>query len=244
MLFVEADIPNYFPNIELTGTDFENFVNQVQSIIESPLGANRPLELQRHQEILRLNRTHQTTYLSNKPVNLTNPPILQARIGNAVAAVSGNIIPQHDWMTIDVNQYQIDELTGKLSLFTNRGGNLTYAYGGANLGEANLFTEVKIEYDAGFDFNSTSDLMVKRIKSNAALIAKYIYGDPVGYAERNRGSSAFNGKQIRSEDIKDEYKVEYFNSSSSSDDGLYGTSQGQIPRSLLQFFTINFAVLL
>ena len=228
-IFTEADKPLYFPNITLTGAAFDTFILQVQSIIESPLGTNRPLEKQRHKEKLRLNTTLQTAYLTYKPIDLTETPIIKARIGNAVASVSGYVIPQHEWTTLDGNQYQIDDIDGKISLNTSRGGTLAYAYGGANLGCSSLFTEILCEYTAGYDFSKCHDAIAQQIKLQAANIAKYLYGD--------RGNSAFAGKQIKTEQIEEEYKVEYFPSNNRSErSGLYGTGTGQIPRSLMQYF--------
>lgn len=225
-IFIEADIPLYFPSICLTGAAFNAFILQVQSLIESPLGANRPLEKQRHTEKLRLNTTLQTQYLSYSPVDLTDTPVVKARIGNAVAAVSGAVIPQHEWITLDSNKYQIDEIDGKISLNVNRGSNLAYAYGGANLGYSSWFTEILVEYTAGYDFTDNNNPTIKQLKAAASLIAQYLYGDGTG--------GAFSGKRVKVEDVDEEYRVEYFEGINSGDrSGLYGTGMGKIPQSLM-----------
>ena len=239
-IFTEADKLIYFPDINLTGAAFTAFILQVQAIIESPLGANRPLEKQRHKEKLRLNTSLQTEYLSHKPVDLSDPPIIKARIGNAVAAVSGFVIPQHEWITLDNNQYQIDDIDGKISLNTNRGSNLAYAYGGANLGYSSWFTEILAEYTAGYDFSDTNDPTVNQLKVSASLVAKYLYGN-------GGDGGAFAGKRVKVEDIDEEYRVEYFSGDNSGDrNGLYGAGIGKIPESLMlpfqQLQTVGYGV--
>ncbi len=224
-IFTEADIPSYFPKICLERTAFNAFILQVQSIIESPLGANRPLEKQRHTEKLRLNNTLQTQYLSYTPVYLEETPVVKARMGNAVAAVSGSVIPQHQWILLESNRYQIDEIDGKISLNVNRGSNLGIAYGGVNLGYS-WFTEILIEYTAGYDFSDNNNPTIRGLKAAASLVAQYLYGDGE--------TSPFEGKRVKTEDIAEEYRVEYFEGSNSGDrSGLYGVGTGKIPQSLM-----------
>lgn len=216
-LFDANDIPTYFSDLNLDATSLATLSLQVQTIIESPLGANRNLELTRHQEILRLNTAFQSVFLSYPPILLTNSPVIEARISNVT-----------EWVVVDANQWQIDELTGKLALTNVAKGSLLYAYGGINNDYQTLFNEVKVAYDGGYDFSDTSNNMIRQIKKNAALIVRYIYG--------NDGDSAFTGRQIKSEEVMTDFKTSFFAGASATNDGLYGTGIGQIPRSLLQYF--------
>lgn len=148
-ILTAADKPTYFPTVAQTGAALDGLIILAQGLCESSYGANRPLELQPFTEVVTV---------VNRVATLMHYPI-----GLPLVSVSARMLRDvgfgrallHQWLGLGTDEYLIDVETNQLWLG----------------GEA---SEVKVSYNAGFDFASSS-VDVNRIKAIAGQIVTY-YG--------------------------------------------------------------------
>lgn len=151
-ILTESDKPIYFPDITLTGDALVGAILRAQSLAESNMGCDRPLEKTSFKEVCRVH--------SNRIARLTHAPIIDETSDFHIDARDGGykdgfgrIIPMRAWFPLVESDYALDANTGEISL-------------GLHL------SEIRATYASGFDFSlDTPD--VRRIKSAVAAILNY-----------------------------------------------------------------------
>jgi hypothetical protein len=152
-----ADQPIYFPTVTQTGAALDGLMALAQALCESSYGANRPLELQQHSEIITINLKYLVGTLSYYPIAALPSMSVWARI---MMDASFGRLSLHQWLPLASDDYLLDVETGELRL----GG---------------VASEVKVVYSAGFDF-SLSSAEVKSIKAIAGQALTYFANYQVG----------------------------------------------------------------
>lgn len=173
------DKATYFPDVTITDSALHGAIIRATTIAEGANGANRPLEQQSITQIVPVNRTLQTCYLSRFPIAVTPSPQIEARMGKTRDGF-GRGVPLSRWLKLSPDDYFVDYETGGLSLYTS------YSSVG--------WTEIKATYTAGFDFSlNTPD--TRAIKSCVAAIMSH------------QLSNSYQG--ISSVKIPDEIEISY-----------------------------------
>lgn len=149
-ILTAADKPTYFPSVIQTGADLDGLMLLAQSLCESSYGANRPLELQQHTEIVTV--VNWVATLTYYPIV---PPLVSVS-ARLLRDVSFGRTVLHQWLQLGSDEYLLDVEVNQLRL----GGHAS---------------EVKVTYSAGLDF-STSNIEVQKIKAIAGQIVTY-YGN-------------------------------------------------------------------
>jgi hypothetical protein len=155
MILTEDNYQEYTKGITLTGDDLLVAIAQAQAIIESPNGANRPLDITEKKEILTTNGRLQNVYLSWKPVLLDPAIIVRGRYGK-VKSPYGEVIPASDWETI--TGFRVDD--NELTVLSN-----SFCTG---------YSELEITYSSGFDFTDTTNPDVEYIKRHTGILLTYM----------------------------------------------------------------------
>ena len=156
MIFTVDDLLLFAPSVSLPEDAVTGAIYFVQSIIEGNRGADRPLEITRHREKLRVNLKFQNfrlTYVSiNTPLVSDPAPIIKARLGNITDGFNRAIAPDN-WQTLNSNDYTID-IDGQIHLSTAIGRSWGYGgYGGYKREPYPEFSESDVEYSSGIDFS-------------------------------------------------------------------------------------------
>lgn len=142
MIFQLSDIPDYAP--ALNGTVSNADLLAVQSIIESPLCANRALDITEYEEVKPLHRKLQFAHVSFMPM-LDDPlPLVYTRIQDIVTSIGYSVNPPDAWRQLTEDQYEIDYKQGKVWIRQNFG------------------THIKIIYSSGFDYTLETPEIVKQ----------------------------------------------------------------------------------
>lgn len=156
MIFSLDDLLLFAPSVSLPEDAVTGAIYFVQSIIEGDRGADRPLEISRHREKLRVNLKFQNfrlTYVSiNTPLVNSPAPIIKARLGNITDGFNRAIAPD-SWQTLSSNDYTID-VDGQIYLSTAISRSWGYwGYHGYNREPYPAFSEADVEYSSGIDFS-------------------------------------------------------------------------------------------
>lgn len=156
MIFSLDDLLLFAPSVSLPEDAVTGAIYFVQSIIEGDRGADRPLEITRHREKLRVNLKFQNfrlTYVSiNTPLVNSPAPIIKARLGNITDGFNRAIAPD-SWQTLSSNDYTID-VDGQIYLSTAISRSWGYwGYHGYNREPYPAFSEADVEYSSGIDFS-------------------------------------------------------------------------------------------
>ena len=156
MIFSLDDLLLFAPSVSLPEDAVTGAIYFVQSIIEGDRGADRPLEISRHREKLRVNLKFQNfrlTYVSiNTPLVNSPAPIIKARLGNITDGFNRAIAPD-SWQTLSSNDYTID-VDGQIHLSTAISRSWGYwGYHGYNREPYPAFSEADVEYSSGIDFS-------------------------------------------------------------------------------------------
>jgi len=164
-----ADLADFAPGIDTTTAPLavEALLARVQSWCESETGANRPLEVTSHTEILTLPIAQGILgQLACVPVLESPDPVIQVRQGGPGA-----------WVAIGSESYSIDSKTGELELFLtgNSGFNFDLNSGVLGRGLAPATTDVRAIYSSGWDFTVNTDPVVLQIKALAAQLAQTLW---------------------------------------------------------------------
>jgi hypothetical protein len=166
-ILTEDDIPIYAPSVKATGDALEGLLAYVQSICESPMAANRPLEITDKTEILQLNE-FQSCFLTNHPI--VSLSAVEVRSGK-LRDFTGFPYSNSPWRSVELDRVSLDE--NELSIVTSE----TF-WDGWNRGYLThhgtpLFTEAKVTYATGYDFSVNSPDTIY-IKSYAGQILSYL----------------------------------------------------------------------
>jgi hypothetical protein len=141
MIFQLSDISIYAPALSsATNAD----LLAVQSIIESPLCANRVLDITEYEEIKTLHRKTQFAHVSFMPL-LSDPlPLIYTRNQDAITSLGYSTNPPADWKQLTTDQYEINYKQGKIWI------------------KQNFATHIKIVYSSGFDYTTETAEIIKQ----------------------------------------------------------------------------------
>ncbi len=195
----DDDILKYCPSLApLIGTDeLDGKLDYVQSLVESSLGCNRPIELHIFSE--KINYVYSTPrrnefYLAHTPIDLTYVPTIEIRKGFApvhseYALLNSlyydeNISPYYRRDTLDeYEELEPDDYT----LFQN---------GELLIHKVTLVRDIRVEYKAGLDFTLTTQ-EIKSFKSAVGNLLNFITND-----------ASYQG--VKTVEVPfDEYKIEF-----------------------------------
>ena len=161
MILSPADIPFYAPTVTLTGNALEGFLLRIDSLCESDLGADRPLSLQTHSEIISVDNGYASFQIPYTPV--VSIESIEARVKQAVGGTS-------QWYPLQ--RWQLDEETSIVNLLSLDQSSLNFQFLG--LSGYRDINEIRVRFTAGFDFSDSNNSEVKRIKSVAGSLAMLI----------------------------------------------------------------------
>ena len=156
MILTEDDYSEYTKGVTLTGDDLLVAIAQAQAIIESPNGANRPLDITQKTEILKLNGGLQNAYLSWRYIAEDPAPLVWGRYGKMQNSY-GEIIPASDWESI--TDFRLDD--NEISIV---GSSCRW----------NGYSEIKVTYSSGFDFTDITNPDVLYLKQHTGILLTYM----------------------------------------------------------------------
>ena len=151
MILTEDDYQEYTKGVTLTGDDLLVAIAQAQAIIESPNGANRPLDITQKTEILKLNGGLQNAYLSWRYIVEDPAPLVWGRTGKMRNSY-GEIIPASDWESI--TDFRLDD--NEISII------------------GSCYSEIKVTYSSGFDFTDITNPDVLYLKQHTGILLTYM----------------------------------------------------------------------
>lgn len=209
----------YIPKAATISTpQLEALILRAQTVIESTIGCDRPLEKQVHNQIKKLNLGSSNCYLDFLPIDVNEPITVEARIGSGHRdRTTGFTIPQGNWQTIPVDGYTLTPTTGELNLYNYLFDIRLNTFGRNFPANYMSFTEIQTSYTGGFDFTDDQDREIKNIQIHLVNVLEYMM------------KGFFTGEGVKMKQVDKEYKVEYFDNSSS-------ISIGSIPSNLLAPF--------
>lgn len=184
-ILTEAELAIYAPSVSLTGDAFDGAIAYTQMVMESPMGANRPLGLTEFTEIVRINQRLSTAYPSYFPIAASPAITVEVRIANQVNMYHrGSGVGE--WIALGSDAFTLNE-NGRIDL------DLAVI---AFLRRQNFYrnNEARLIYTAGFDFSEATP-EVAAIKAIAGQILTY------------QQSPAFTG--IKRQKVDKEYEVEF-----------------------------------
>lgn len=176
------DKPLYFPSVELEGQALAALINQCQVIAEGSEGANRPLEMQKHVDVVTMHSSG-LVMLPFIPI-LTTPTAPQApavelrwKAPGGVNPYYGSLYGSEEWQAIQATEFELDYTRGELKLkgvpslanFISfmtpvLSMNRQHNYRQRALGK-NIRPQVRVTYYSGFDFTNDEDWHVKALKT-------------------------------------------------------------------------------
>lgn len=185
-IVTEDDKLIYFPSVTLSGDALTGAIALIQTLVESPIGANRSLELTAQVEIKPINVNFQTAQFSLLPIATSPTPSIQVRRGEVLTGYRRSL-GITDWQTLSASDYTIDPVGGRVHF------DIKTIDGWGRFGYRN--TQAKLSYTSGFDFADDS-YEVRSIKSLFGQML--LYSQTIGYQSG-----------ITEVDIDGEYRVRY-----------------------------------
>jgi hypothetical protein len=163
--------------VDVSGDQLAAAIMQAQMMAESPMGANRPMELQSVTDVVHLPSTGKAL-LSRLPIipNTNSTPItVEVRGGDYT--VFGLNFTGTAWVAIDSDQFEIEPNLGELRVKNLTGVSASSFSVGSDRRrgrrrpmEAQTLPQVRVSYWAGFDFSDVSNPAVTAMKSAIASI--------------------------------------------------------------------------
>lgn len=154
MILTPEDESIYFPGIGLTGDTLIGCLARAQAFVESYLGCGRPIERRQYVEVI--------TFDQGRFIPVNDPliavlryypvvsAIVEGRRANVLDGFQRRIWATPDWLLVDPERYELDP-GGRLVVYAN-------------------YSELRITYNAGFDFTQDSP-EVREIKAIAGMLA-------------------------------------------------------------------------
>lgn len=208
-----AEYKTFFPDSTLTDSQIAQAIESAQLLAESPLGADRSLEVDDYTNVLSIPAMVGRVYLPYFPIV---PDSLTVQIRGAELSLYGGLgVTSNDWQTIASDAYRIDYETNELWFISiaNAGlyGNYSTSYSSLAY-RRNSPTikarplQARVSYQAGF---SPADIgEVDKLKRALALLTSIRYGGTGSVTEGMTGDQALaNG--IKSVELTGFYSVEY-----------------------------------
>jgi hypothetical protein len=174
MILTSGDKTKYYPEVTATGDTLDGLIAIVQGIIEGDDGTNRPLEQIENVEIIKI-------HSRSRFVRLERLPIVTIASIEVRGAQNQWQLSSLDWQLVTSDQVVIDYETGQINFL------------GDSWGLISNYSEAKITYTAGYDFSSTTDPDVLKIKAIAGRALSYIFANgPQGISSLSTQTSATN----------------------------------------------------
>jgi len=237
----------FFPSIQLEENALLGFLVRAQAIAESPLGANRPLELQEH--IFHIEIPASLFYLPNTPIALDPIPVIEQRVtsnpyphtfgygrqncGLYPYSRGGGLYPlgltrargnMGGLVTQDIAPVGFGR-DGRLIPVTQY--EIESESGRVELNHWAIATSLKVVYTGGYDFSIPSPVVLAIKSAVAAILKQLLYADGlIGGVGASSGEATQGGlgEGLPIEiDVIDDIRVKY------SDPGS-GGNQGAISR--------------
>lgn len=183
-IFTSADLTTYAPTLSLTEPALSAAIAQAQFLIESPVGANRILEIQQHVEVAKMK--------TDGVVRIKMTPLV------SVEEISCKV--NSEWVAIASTDYQVDLDLGEISVESQALINLSgidpwgISSRRSRPTKPSRDWDVRVKYTAGFDFTVDTTEVVNMKAAIAGII-------------QMRQSKAAEG--IQSYEWNDWYKVSY-----------------------------------
>lgn len=228
MILTEDDLPIYAPGVSLVDDEFRGAIRRLESIIESDIGAGRPLEIQERVEQGTVLKNTQYFLLRQYPIDLTVTPIIKVRAGGSVSDGWRRGVTPGEWLTLTSEQYQLDsdgsvflnpEVIG---LYLDNGWDRNNWGKGRYIQESDrggILTAYHATYTAGYVFETnTPTAEVEKIKAAAGAI--------LGYVQQSSVFAGISEVQVPF----DEFRIKYAIGSTASD------VIGKIPEEMLRPF--------
>jgi hypothetical protein len=209
MILSMADFPSTTDQTLLTSA-----IALAESLAQGSDGANRLLEITNYIEVFEVNRN--SFFLSYFPI--VNPESIEVYHRGQVSELWGIEGAIAFWQLVPSSQYFLDEDTGEL-VITNLPGGMGQFYSQAprNPFRSMLRRQIKVKYQAGYDFDSESPI-VQSIKSSLILLAEQIQSPAIAQG-------------IKSFEIDDEgHKTTY---ASSTDNAIMGSASNRSASGLI-----------
>jgi len=245
MILTLDDKAIFFPSVELEENALLGFLVRAQAIAESPLGANRPLELQEH--IFHIEIPASLFYLPNTPIALLPIPVIEQRVtsnpyphsfgygrqncGLYPHSRGGGLYPlgltrargnMGGLVTQDIAPVGFGR-DGRLIPVTQY--EVESESGRVELNHWAIATSLKVVYTGGYDFSLASPVILA-IKSAVAAILKYLlYSDGlIGAVQAGDGvdEKGGNGGIPIEIDVIDDIKVKYSDPGNAGNQGAIG----------------------
>jgi hypothetical protein len=175
MIFTPDDLFLFAPGVVLTDEALEGAISFVETIVEGDRGADRPLEIVRHREKLRVNLKFQNfrlTYVSpSTPIAEDPEPVIKVRLGNVTDGFNRAIAPDN-WKVLTPDDYTID-VDGQIHLSTVYGRSWGYGHSWNTREPFPEFSEADVEYSAGIDFTQDTR-QVRQLKAAFGRVLDWV----------------------------------------------------------------------
>lgn len=172
------------------------FLAMLTGVVEGNLGAQRSLERRSHQEEQVLHLAQREYFVRCWPIDTTQEPTVELRGINRRNRFR-RPMADGDWETLDPQYYEVKANSIE---FLDPEVNIIQNFNRRGYSAAAQQIELRLSYTGGFDFEAV-DL------SQDAIAIKFAMGQLLEYHALRMGASVAG---IKSEDVYQESKVEYF----------------------------------
>lgn len=155
-ILTPSDQSAFFPDVTATSPALDVFCAIAQAYCEGLHGANRPLCMTEFTEVSPVwSASEAVARLSMHPVS----SIVEVQ-SRTVVQNYGRSYPG-EFQTVDIDSYRFESTTGEVQLLF-------------------VASEIKVRYFAGYDFSSTTDPDVQKIKGIAGAVLSHMFSHSYG----------------------------------------------------------------
>lgn len=172
-----SDVPLYAPSVELSGEALQGALIQAQFIAEGFGGANRRLEVQPYDLVLRLQPAQQIAHIPYFPlvIDEDRPLIVHAR-HTGDFSMGAWVQGDHLWETLEEDtHYILDRQTNRITLLRFSAGNSSW---GLRDYYCNQYTEIRVQFYSGFEFTEPLSEEENSIKASLGQLLAYLQSPP------------------------------------------------------------------